>query len=153
MRILFVCTGNTCRSPMAEAIFNSKCDISNDVKALSRGLSIVPKTKASQHSTTLIMESLQVSIGDREAIQLDEDTLKEVDLVLTMTSYIRDVLKYNFKDIESKIFTLNEYVGVEGDVLDPYGGNKAIYKDTYDSLLESINLLIKKIKEDKDIKG
>lgn len=152
MRILFVCTGNTCRSPMAEAIFNSKCDI-NDVKALSRGSLIVQKTKASQHSTALVMENLQLSIGDRAAIQLDEDILKEVDLVLTMTSYIRDALKYNFKYIESKIFTLNEYVGVDGDVLDPYGGNKAIYKETYDSLLGSINLLIKKIKEDKDIKG
>jgi protein-tyrosine phosphatase len=133
---------------MAEAIFNNLCTL-NNVTAASAGLSVVPKSKTSQNTAILIKENYNLDISNREAVQLTEEILKDSDLVLTMTSYIKDILQNNFPNMKDKIYSLNEYVGVKGDVLDPYGGSIAIYRKTFESLKNSILLLIDKLKEDK----
>lgn len=151
MKILFICTGNTCRSPIAEAIFNSKCNLKN-VKAESAGLSVVKNSYISNYSSSLILDNLNCNYSSRVAVQLTEAMMEEADLILTMTKHIKKLLILSFNNMEDKIFSLNEYVGVEGDISDPYGGNKVIYKNSFDLLDNSIQLLINKIKEDKDIR-
>lgn len=148
MKILFVCTGNTCRSCMAEAIFNKLCTMDN-ITAYSAGLSVVGGSKTSKHSAALVNSKLNMDISNRNPVQLTEDLVKEADLILTMTAYMRDVLKHNFPYISSKIYMLNEYVGVSGDVLDPYGGDISIYTETFKALKTSIELLLGKLKGDK----
>ena len=151
MKILFICTGNTCRSPIAEAIFNSRCNLKN-VKAESAGVSIVKNTSISNYSSSLILNNLNCDYSSRFAVQLTTEMMERADLVLTMTKYIKDLLILTFNNMEDKIFSLNEYVGVEGDIIDPYGGNEVIYKNVFDLLDNSIQLLINKIEEDKDIR-
>ncbi|SMC28157.1 protein-tyrosine phosphatase [Clostridium acidisoli DSM 12555] len=148
MNILFVCTGNTCRSCMAEAIFNKQCDIKT-VKAFSAGLNIIPSSTTSKHSATLVMENLRVDISERKAVQITENMLKEMDLVLTMTKYMANVITSEFNDLKNKVYSLNEYVSINGDISDPYGGDLDRYKDTYKNMEISIKLLLKKLREDK----
>lgn len=148
MKILFVCTGNTCRSCMAEAIFNRLCAIDN-ITAYSAGLSVVKGSKTSKNSAFLVSSNLNVDITNRTAVQLNERLLEEADLILTMTASIRDVLRHNFSTMAAKIFSLNEYVGIRGDILDPYGGDLAVYTQTFKVLKTSIELLLDKLKGDK----
>jgi protein-tyrosine phosphatase len=147
VKILFVCTGNTCRSCMAETIFNELSDI-DGVKAYSAGISVVPQSKTSRNTATLVKSNFNVDISERKAIQLTSDLIKENDLILTMTSHMRDVLLENFPQYKNKIHTLNQFVGLGEDVVDPYGSAIEMYKTTFDMLKKSIELLLIKTRED-----
>ena len=150
MKVLFVCTGNTCRSPMAEAIFNNKVQGSN-LKAESAGLSILPGSIASRNSATLVGDKLKIDISSRRAQSLMKNHLESNDIILTMTNRISDIIKKSYPQYTHKIFSLKEYVGVEGEISDPYGGTIKVYEKTYDELNEIIAILLAKIEGDSNL--
>jgi protein-tyrosine phosphatase len=150
MNILFVCTGNTCRSCMAEAIFNSINDDSN-LKAFSAGVHAVTGSKTSKNSAKVVLDNLKNDITDRFAVQLSLEHIEDADIVLTMTERIKELLKGVFPQFSDKIDTINNFAGVNGDIIDPYGGSLEVYEKTYSSLKESIVLLLAKLKEDMSI--
>ncbi|NLZ47265.1 MAG: low molecular weight protein arginine phosphatase [Clostridiales bacterium] len=147
MNILFVCSGNTCRSCMAEAIFNHYNTIS-DIKAFSAGVAAIKGSKTSKNSAVVVETNTGVNIADREAVQLTQEQVHNSDLILTMTYSIKNYLVSLFPDFKNKIYVLNEYVGAEGEVSDPYGGDIAVYNNTFKSLKKYIDLLLLKLKED-----
>ncbi|MFT8316105.1 MAG: low molecular weight protein arginine phosphatase [Clostridium sp.] len=146
MKLLFVCTGNTCRSCMAEAIFNELCNI-DGVTASSAGLSVVPESIISKNSHLLIKQNLNIDFDNRKAVQFTREMLEKFDLILTMTGYMAYMIKNNFEEYNSKVYSLNEYVSISRDVTDPYGGNIDVYRDTFNDLKSSIELLIKKLQD------
>lgn len=148
MNILFVCTGNTCRSCMAEAIFNYIND-NKDIFSKSVGLSIVKGSVTSLNSAEIIKSKLGLDLTKRKAIQCGKDDIENSNIVLTMTSHMKDMLISTFPQEKEKIFTLNEYVGVKGDIIDPYGGTMTFYEKTFFDLEKSISLLLEKLKGDR----
>lgn len=150
MKILFVCTGNTCRSPIAEAIFNEKCQIEG-VEAISAGISVVPYSVTSKNSSQVVFQNLGIDISKRVSVQLTKETIDSCDLILTMTQYMRNILKNNFSEKAECIYTLSDFIGAEGDIMDPYGGDIFLYGETYKELEKKIELLFIKLKEDMSI--
>lgn len=146
MNILFICTGNTCRSPIAEAIFN-KLNILDHI-AHSAGLSITPNSTTSLNAALVLKTDMDIDLTHRKAVQLTAENIKDADLVLTMTCYMKEILNIKFQASKDKVFTLNEYVGIKGDIMDPFGSDIGTYSETLQVIKGRILLLFDKLEED-----
>ncbi|WP_338553445.1 low molecular weight protein arginine phosphatase [Paenibacillus sp. KS-LC4] len=115
-RILFICTGNTCRSPMAEAMLKnmaSQQDVAIEVR--SAGISTIDGLAVSGHATEVLRD---YGIEHQSSsCALTGEAVKWADLVLTMTaSHKRGLLQW-FPEAVDKAHTLKEYVNQDTDVL------------------------------------
>lgn len=150
MKILFVCTGNTCRSPIAEALFNY-LNTNIEHKAYSCGISVMDGESISEKSSIVVKENLGLDISERKSLPLSKEILEKNDLILTMTYRHKLYLHNCYPQFLSKIYTLNEYVGISSDIIDPFGGDLNIYNITFKNLKESISFLLKKLEKDNSI--
>ncbi|MCP8967921.1 low molecular weight protein arginine phosphatase [Ectobacillus ponti] len=143
--ILFVCTGNTCRSPMAEAVLRHQSKGRFEVK--SAGVFAAVGSDASQHAKSALAEqSIDINHTSR---QLTEELIKWADLVLTMTRGHKEIVMQSFPGAADKVFTLYEYAGEsEEDVADPYGGSLTRYQRTLDELVRLVGQLVKKLEDE-----
>ncbi|WP_232697910.1 low molecular weight protein arginine phosphatase [Brevibacillus daliensis] len=147
MRILFVCTGNTCRSPMAEAIFREKTK-DMDLMISSAGVAVFEGQQASLHAQQ-VLEEKGINY-QHTATQLKEEGVKEADLIITMTQGHKATILAHFPEIREKIFSLKEYAyGTTDDISDPFGGSLDIYRMTAEEMEKDLHVVMGKIKEQK----
>ncbi|MDF1508222.1 low molecular weight protein arginine phosphatase [Robertmurraya sp. DFI.2.37] len=142
-RILFVCTGNTCRSPMAEAILKSKKIPEMEVK--SAGVYAMDGAPASSH-VQRILEEEGIEHVHRSSM-LTKGLVDWASYIFTMTeSHKRSVLSM-FPNSEGKVFTLKEFAGekINSDIHDPFGGSLETYRKTYIDISENIKKIIEKL--------
>ncbi|MGF6953258.1 protein-tyrosine-phosphatase [Neobacillus sp. B4I6] len=142
--ILFVCTGNTCRSPMAEAILKNKAV--DEIEVRSAGIYAANGSEASPHAKR-VLEDNGIVHNHRSSL-LTSDEVEWADLILTMTSSHKLAILQQYPHEGQKVYTLKEYSG-EGfnhDVVDPYGGPLAMYEETFRELNGLIDKTIGKLK-------
>lgn len=153
MNILLVCTGNTCRSAMAEGILNKIIldNNSNDkFDVLSAGISVFCPTPASENAI-LALKDMDIDISNHTSRQLTDDMINDADIILTMTNSHKVIIQNVCDEIQDKIFTLNGYAyGTDKDISDPYGMDideyKKCAKEIYDALENAYPKLLNQVK-------
>lgn len=139
-RVLFVCTGNTCRSPMAQCLFTSMAKEQDvEVRADSAGLYAREGEPASDGAYAA-MEALGLSLQGHRVKPVTEELLAGADLVLCMTQAHAEQLQMRFPDAKAKIFSFHP------SIPDPYGGSVARYLETAAALKSQLQTLILKWK-------
>lgn len=144
-RVLFVCTGNTCRSPMAEAILKNKN--LPEIEVRSAGIYAVNGSDASEHAKQVMAENnLQ---HNHRSTPLTGDEVVWATIILTMTAAHKAAILQQFPDAAGKIFTLKEFTGEKEylDVVDPFGGNIENYRHTYQQLDTLIHAAINRLQK------
>lgn len=124
-RILVVCTGNICRSPMAEAVLRKILkDSGITAEVTSAGIAAAVGYPAAEYAQSL-MADRGVDIAKHRAVQLIPEMLIKTDLVLVMEKAQQQYVERMQPAAKGRVFRLGEWS--ESDIPDPYGHGKEVY--------------------------
>lgn len=146
--VLFVCTANICRSPMAQALFSAKTQRDGEDRqfvARSAGIWALENQPPSGHAITVMAER-GLDISGHRGRSITKQDLAEADVVVTMTRSHREALVSEFPDYQHKIHLMSELKDRVFDIADPYGGVLSEYQACAQELEELIESGYKKIK-------
>ena len=130
--VLLVCTGNLCRSPMAEGLLRARLardDARADWQVGSAGVWTVDGRPASGHAVAE-MAQRDIDMSDHGSRNITREMMAEAELVLTMTRQHAEALGAAFPEYGNKVFLLTEMVGQAYNIEDPYGGPRSGYAHT-----------------------
>jgi glycine hydroxymethyltransferase len=144
--ILFICTGNVCRSPMAEALFRHAVRGRGEFRVVSAGIGAIDGQPPTPHSVRAMRE-LGVDISGQRSRMLTVELVRSADIILGMTHGHVDTVALLYPPVAEKTFLLREFDETlepyEKDISDPIGSPYDIYVECRDQIEQGIASLLK----------
>jgi len=148
-RILFVCTGNTCRSPMAQFLLEKYLSrerpyFKDRYEIISRGISVSSGFRATDYTANILKDKENLDMYNFFAKKLDHHTILSSDLIFVMEDGQSDYILRSEPKAEGKVFNLKKFLPAdkEKDIPDPIGKGMFVYEEAY-SLIKSAILELK----------
>lgn len=142
MKIMFICTGNICRSAMAHAMLEKKVvENKKDVEVYSCGLFAedgdIPTKEAIE-----VMKEYDIDLTKHRATNIKNSNIEEMDIILCATVAHKNSVLAMYPKLNEKVFTLKEYVGYDKnnlDIKDPWGFDIATYRRCASEIEKVVN--------------
>ena len=162
--ILFVCTGNTCRSAMAEGIFKKmlkeRAENNTRLNIISAGISALPGMSPTSEAILAMFEQ-GIDISQHHTQALQEELIKKADLILVMTNQHKEYIHKEFPFAQNKTFLLKKFTlnnksesnqnnEKNYEIIDPIGRKIEFYRITARELKKNLEKILDKILEEKN---
>ena len=149
--ILFVCTGNICRSPMAEGLFRHlTAKMGGRYRALSAGVGAIDGMPPSAHSVQALRE-LGIDLTRHRSRALTADLVRQADLIVGMTHGHVHAIELMHPEVANKTVVLREYdetlEAFDKDIADPIGGSYQVYLRCRDEIEQGIFSMLKHLEQ------
>lgn len=147
MKIMFICTGNTCRSAMAHHLLEKIATEKNkDIQAYSCGI-YAQTGDGATYEAIEVMKEYGVDLTKHTATNIAEAPLKEMDLILCATTAHKQAVIMLHPELKEKIYTIKEYAEKDKtledkDIKDPWGYTLATYRQCASEIETCIEKII-----------
>ena len=153
--VLFICTGNICRSPMAEGLFRDNAKkYSSDFVVKSAGVGAQNGLSPSENSVQA-MSDIGIDITEQHSQMVTAELVKEANIIIGMTQGHVDMVNLMFPEATEKTFILGEFNQSiplhEREIADPIGGSYEVYSLCRDQIKEGIVSLLNSINQNKSM--
>lgn len=153
MKIMYICTGNICRSAMAHKLLEKKAQElkRNDIEVYSCGVYAQNGDIPTWEAKTVMKDEYDVDMNTHKATNIRDSKIKEMDLILCATKNHKIAVLDIYPELEGKVYTMKEYVKYERkyhdliDIKDPWGYDMETYRNCVAEIEECIDLLLKMI--------
>ena len=137
-KITFVSGTDSARGPMSAELLRH-CDLKQEYVINSRGMVVLFPEPANQKAEA-VMKSAQMTLAEHSSLQIDSEDIQEDTLILTIDASEKERILAEYGNMEN-IYTLNEFVGDDTEIPDPYGKPLTAYGEC----LEVLEKLVKKL--------
>ena len=149
MKIMFICTGNICRSAMAHRMLEKRLkDINrDDIEVYSCGVFASDGDYPTSQGIE-VMKNYGVNLKTHRATNIHNSNIEDMDIILCATTSHKNNVINMYPDLKEKIFTMKEFVGYDKnnlDIADPWGLSTKVYEDCAKEIEDCVNKIIDKI--------